>query len=466
MRTALAALLALAAPISWAASAQLAVIHDFGTQLNDGKHSLSSMLLASDGNLYGTTESGGAFDGGTVFRVSPSGTVTVLYSFGSAPNDGLDPGADLVQADDGYLYGTTPSGGANAGAGTIFKISTLGAYLKLYDFGAFASDGTDPDAGLVQGPDGYLYGTTTFGGPYQAFNGTLFRISTAGAYSQVHAFGATPEEGEWPVSGLTVAGNGDLYGTTHFSGPRGQPMLQLGAGTVYKYKAADGISRLHEFGGADECPPDGAGPWGSLILGSDGNLYGTTRSGGVHDQGTVFRVTPTGVLTILYEFGSIPKDGREPASRLVRLANGGLLGTTRFGGAHESANSWGGTAFMLAPDGTYTLLHSFGATEDDPQFLDSGLTMGTDGNFYGTSVNGGSTADRANGTTGFGTVYRLVINPNGTAPTTKYVPQSCATNKKSSGGSGGLPLSVIAGLLLGLAARGRSARAKQSPPAG
>jgi uncharacterized repeat protein (TIGR03803 family) len=455
--TRFAVVLALASPPIWGASAQVTVIHNFATTPGDGELPASALTLGPDGNFYGTSQGGGSFLGGTVFRITPSGTETVLYSFGSIPGDGSSPLAGLVQASDGLFYGTTRRGGAT-NSGTIFRISALGVYEKLYAFGA-APDGLDPQGDLIEAADGYLYGTTVWGGPYQfsdGFEGTLYRISKAGAYSQLYTFGDAASDGQWPFAGLSVGSDGALYGTTFKSGPRGQPALINSGGTFFKFASGTGISTLHNFHSPATCGGDGAAPRAALTLGSDGILYGVTEDGGRFGRGTIFAIDADGRATVLYSFGSIPGDGRQPSGKLLRLANGTLLGTTTTGGAHEAPDNGGGTIFMLSPDGTYTLLHSFGGTPTAGQYLNGGLAQGPDGNYYGTTINGGSTADRSNGNVGAGTVYKMVINNNGTASTFNAVPVPQYGCSEGGSGGGGIDFACLLGL--GFAALGRRRR--------
>lgn len=458
---------ALASPAGWAASAQVTVVHDFGVEMYDGEFPTATLTLAADGNLYGVTQGGGFIGIGTVFRVEPGGTVSVVYSFGTAgyplDDDGKWPNGELLSLGDGFLYGTTRIGGV-FNKGTIFRVSPLGAYQRLHDFGSFEGDGADPHAGLIQGPGGYLYGTTLSGGPYQSNSkaGTVYRFSPPGEYAQVYALGASTLDGDWPIAGLALGADGNLYGSTFF-GPR-RIGMEGGAGTLFRYTPGGGASRIYLFNADGTCGQDGASPEQAMIAGGDGYLYGTTRGGGRYGKGTVFRATPTGQVQVLYSFGSIENDGREPAGKLLQLADGTLLGTTRFGGQYEADDNNGGTVFMLEPDGRYTLLHSFGATPKDGQWVEAGLTKGPDGIFYGTTTNGGATANRPE-FAGAGTVYQLVIDPAGTSPTFQSVPTTCANEDDPqrpgdrSGGGSLAPSWILSLALVGLCATRRRVRA-------
>jgi uncharacterized repeat protein (TIGR03803 family) len=174
-----------------------------------------------DGNFYGTTRQGGTNNSGTVFKISSDGALTSLYSFGSA-NSGYFPQTGLVQGSDGYLYGTTADGGSN-NDGTVYKISTTGTLTTLHSF-TYGNDGGTPWAGLVQGSDGYFYGTTVGGGTND--NGTVFKISTNGVLTSLYSF-TGDKDGEWPEAGLVEGSDGSFYGTTYNAGVGG-------AGTVFR----------------------------------------------------------------------------------------------------------------------------------------------------------------------------------------------------------------------------------------
>jgi uncharacterized repeat protein (TIGR03803 family) len=375
----------------------------------DGEAPQAALVQAGDGNLYGTTSIGGANSTGTVFRISPSGVSGVfatLYSFsvdnqGKNP-DGANPYAGLVQASDGNLYGTTYNGGAN-GAGTVFRISPSGAFSTLYNFCGQAScaDGVNPEAGLVQAGDGYLYGTTSGGGGAN-YSGTVFRISPSGVFTTLYSFCAKANcaDGANPRAGLVRASDGNLYGTTYFGGANG-------AGTVFRISPAGVFTTLHSFCAQANCA-DGANPRAGLVQASDGNLYGMTIHGGSSGLGTIFRLSLTGAFTTLYSFSSLSytqgvftnPDGAYPYGGLVQASDGDLYGTTYSGGSNGR-----GTIFRFSPLGVFTTLYSFcqqaGCADGaDPQ---AGLIEASDGNLYGTTTGGGS------GAVSGGTAFRLFL---------------------------------------------------------
>ena len=228
-------------------------------------------MKATDGNFYGTTSSGGSGGNGTVFKITPAGTLTTLYSF--AGSDGANPYAGLVQAIDGNFYGTTYAGGSG-GYGTVFKVTPAGALTTLHSFAG--SDGANPQAGVRQGTDGNFYGTTSLGGTDGY--GTIFKITSAGALTTLHSFAYG--DGAYPYAGLVQETDGRFYGTTSSGGTKGY-------GTIFKITPAGALTTLHSLSGSD-----GADPRADLVQGSDGNSYGTTYSAGARAGGVVFRLTP------------------------------------------------------------------------------------------------------------------------------------------------------------------------------
>ena len=243
---------------------------------NDGRYPVGGLVQGSDGNLYGTTGGGGTSTNcgggcGTVFRISPTGNYTNLYSFVGSPTDGRDPTAGLVQGSDGNFYGTT-SGGGPSGNGTVFRISPNGNYTNLYSFVGPPNDGANPIAGLVQGTDGNLYGTTAYGGPY-TYNGAVFRISPGGNETNLHFFAGYPNDGQTPIGGLVQGSDGNFYGSTAYGGTNS---CCVGSGIIFRISPSGSYTNLHNFVGR---PSDGNGSSGRLVQGSDGSFYGTAGGG-------------------------------------------------------------------------------------------------------------------------------------------------------------------------------------------
>ena len=388
------------------------------------------LTLGHDGNFYGTTSFGGDLSCnsgsgcGTVFRLTPAGTLTTLHSF-SGP-DGLNP-QTVMQGSDGNLYGTTfcstltgeapapsllsklhkskPSRGDSiffcSGPGTFFRISPDGTLTTLNLFNG--ANGSAPAGALLQTGDGNFYGTTLAGGANN--DGVISKATASGSLTILHSLAAS--EGESALGGLVQGSDGNFYGTTSAGGANGQ-------GTVYKVTASGTLTTLHNFN-----TTDGATPNGSLLLASDGNFYGTTQLGGANycswlqnTCGIVYRMTPSGTLTTLYDFSG--PDGTTPNAGLMQAADGNFYGTTAWGGIDEL-----GVVFRLTPTGTLSVLHSActflkcadGETPGGP------LVQGASGLLYGTAALGGG-VNSCNMGTGCGTIF--ATSPNSMA--SQFVP--------------------------------------------
>ncbi len=306
------------------------LLHSFGTG-TDGQLPQAGLIQDASGTLYGTTINGGANNTGTVFKIPPSGTQPLLYSFGpTTSTDGQNPYANLMMDASGTLYGTTYYGGTN-NAGTVFKISPSGTESVLYSFGT-GTDGQNPYAGLVLDASGNLCGTTLYGGTNNT--GTVFKITPAGAESMLYSFGPTTgTNGRNPATGLVMDASGTLYGTTAGGGANG-------FGTVFQITPSGTEAVLHSFGAGS----DGQNPRGNLILDAGGNLYGTTADGGTTGNGTVFKIDSAGTESVLYSFFGGGTDGQSPSAGLVMDASGNLYGTTQYGGPNNR-----GTVFVFVP---------------------------------------------------------------------------------------------------------------------
>ena len=324
------------------------------------------LVQGSDGNFYGATAPF-FYVNGTVFKISANGALTTLHFF-TGGSDGGHPNGGLVEGADGYFYGTTAGGGSNAGNnGTVFKISATGALTTLYSFTG-TNDGRGPNGGLVEGTDGYFYGTTGGGGT-NGGNGTVFKISANGALTSLHSFTGGSDAATHQAA-LVLGGDGYFYGTTAGGGTNG------GNGTVFKISTNGALTSLHSFsGGTDGSQPEG------LVQGSDGNFYGTTDSGGTsYGWGTVFKISATGALTTLYSFTGT-NDGGGPVAGLAQGSDSYFYGTTEGGGT----NGGNGTVFKISAKGALTTLYSFPAPNNDGANPSAGLAQGADGNFYGTA---------------------------------------------------------------------------------
>jgi uncharacterized repeat protein (TIGR03803 family) len=310
------------------------VLYSFGSQPGDGAVPYGGLIFDKKGNLYGTTQDGGAYGGGTVFELTAAGTEKVLYSFSSQPGDGINPLAGLIFDKKRNLYGTTLNGGAYD-RGTVFELTAKGAEKILYSFGSQPGDGSGPyAAGVIFDTMGNLYGTTCYGGAYG--EGTVFELTAAGTEKVLYSFGSQPGDGQMPEAGLTFDKKGNLYGTTSGGGAYG-----IDEGTVFELTAAGTETVLYSFGGQ---PDDGSYLWAGLTFDKKGNLYGVTVDGGAHGGGTVFEVTAAGKEKNLYSFGSEAGDGNNPYGGLIFDKKGNLYGTTLWGGAYA-----GGTVFKLVP---------------------------------------------------------------------------------------------------------------------
>jgi len=299
-------------------------VKSFGSADLPGQKPYAGVVAGSDGALYGTTFQGGTNNAGTVFKLNRDGSgASVLHTFGTAGGDGRSPMA-LVEGLDMRLYGTTSIGGSN-NVGTVFKLSMDGSgYTVLHHFRSIAGDGVNPQAGLVAGSDGALYGTTFFGGTNDA--GTIFRLNADGSnYGVLHHFGATAGGGQNPDAGLIEGSDKALYGTT-FYGTDSQ-------GTVFSLnKNGSGFRVLRDFTGTDG---DGAKPDATLMQTSDGALYGTTYSGGSNNLGTVFTVNTNGTgYAVLHRFSGGASDGQRPLASLTESVDGTIYGTAYSGGSN------------------------------------------------------------------------------------------------------------------------------------
>ncbi len=324
---------------------KLTTVYSFCSPVScsDGSYPSGGLLLGSDGNFYGITEEGGVYGNGSIFKLTAAGKLTTLHSFDDTDGNGNSAPA-LIQAANGNFYGTTVGGGISD-KGTAFEITAGGTFTTLYSFCASSGcpDGSGPN-GLMQGADGNFYGTTSSGGESSDCSagntsGTFFQLTAAGKLTTLDVFCAPT--GYRPNSPLVQAANGNFYGTTGAGGDG----TKVGYGTVYEMTSAGALTSLHSFCLESGCA-DGKNPQ-PPILGTDGNLYGTVNYGGANGaRGTVYEITPAGQLTTLYSFTSTNGNfgnGSSPTGALVLHTDGTFYGTANAGGKHTD-----GTFFSLA----------------------------------------------------------------------------------------------------------------------
>jgi uncharacterized repeat protein (TIGR03803 family) len=410
----------------------------------DGAVPLGSLAQGADGDFYGITW---AAPDARIFKVATGGSVSALYDFcpPTAPICyDVDPYAGLVLATDGKFYGAT-----NA---TIFSITPAGKFTTVYSFscnsGYSCPEGIGTFSGVLQATDGNFYGTTLSGGSSQCYScGTIFQMAPEGMLTSLYSFCSQADctDGIYP-NALVQAADGSFYGTTEIGGSVSESCpSSTGCGTVFKITPKGVLTTLYNFCAQPECA-DGLVPFSALIQATNGNFYGTTSSAWNYGHGTIFEITPEGKLTTLYSFCSQPNsagvctDGEPPISALVQGTDGNFYGTTGYGGAYNS-----GSIFSITPAGTFTTLYSFcpepngdgvcsdgaspGTIWESPfQYGQPGgagpgaaLVQGTDGNFYGTTDYGGSSACSTG--LGCGTVFRLSM---GLAPFVRTLPTARA----------------------------------------
>jgi uncharacterized repeat protein (TIGR03803 family) len=358
---------------------------------SNGSLPQSVLVQGFDGNFYGTTATGGTEGYGTVFKVTPEGTLTTLYNFCSDLgncSDGASPTGPLAQGRDGNFYGMTFFGGS-AQQGTIFKVTPDGTLTTIYNFCSRTNCSPNVsgagDGGLVQAASGDFYGMSSGGANN---GGTIFRVTPSGLLKTLYSFCALANcaDGAYPKGTLVQARDGNLYGTTFDGGVFGSAS---NGGTIFEITPDGALTTLYSFCAQMNCT-DGEQPYGSLIEAKDGNFYGTTSSGGTNDfSGTVFRITPQGTLSTIYSFCVTPdcSDGNSPMGSLMQATNGDFYGTTLGGGGSDRSEV--GTIFKITSAGKLTTLHVFHRSHTDGQEPWAGLMQATNGNFYGSTQNGG-----------------------------------------------------------------------------
>jgi uncharacterized repeat protein (TIGR03803 family) len=337
--------------------------------------------LYTNGFLYSTTPGGGPMGNGTIYKITTNGIFSTIFYF--SYTNGCIPKGGLVIGNDGNLYGTTSSGGAPNSAddncGTVFQATISGGFISLATFNG--QNGYSPLGRLIQASDSLFYGTTYLGGdgyhqtsyPYTMGSGTVFSITTNGVLNRLFSFSST--NGANPCGALLEVTNGLFYGTTSSGG-------SSGAGTIFQITSGGTLTTLVNFNGAN-----GSGPQAGLIRGLDGCFYGTTLGGGLNGNGTIFRLSRDGTLKTLYSFSGQQYDGANPYDELFQGSDGCLYGTTCNGGAYNL-----GVVFQASTVGGAITLYSFHydyALPRDGGQPYGGLLQLCDGYFYGTAEGGG-----------------------------------------------------------------------------
>jgi uncharacterized repeat protein (TIGR03803 family) len=294
-------------------SGKLTVLHSFNGS-TDGGEGTGGLTLGADGNFYGNTSLGGTGDGGTTFKVTPSGTFTVLESFTEGSGSGYEPQYALVLGSDGDLYGTTIGG--TEGVSIVYRITPSGVFSTIASLG----EGTGYPGGQPSlGSDGNIYVGTAGGGAYS--DSTDFKVTPDGVLTVLHNFDGT--DGLFALGGMVQGPNGMFYGAAGGGGSDD-------AGTIYSLTSSGDFTLLYSLNKYT----DGDSPFPQIILGSDGNLYGVAFAGGLNECGTIFKVTPAGAFTVLYNFDGT--EACEPEEPLAQGTNGLLYGLVERGAARNA----------------------------------------------------------------------------------------------------------------------------------
>jgi uncharacterized repeat protein (TIGR03803 family) len=387
----------------------------------DGAYPIGGVILANDGNLYGTTSGGGTHGAGIVFKITSAGKLTTVYNFCSQSGcvDGWDPNAPLIQGTDGNFYGVTVLGGTGGcggchGGGIAFRLTPAGKLTVLHDFcTGSCTDGANPSNPLVQGSDGNFYSVITGRSGY--FDGDLFKMTLSGKLTVLYKFCSLSNctDGAFPVGSLTQGADGAFYGTTSGGGA----VSDSGSGTFYKITPAGKLTTLHSFDYTTK-GNYGSLPLAGVVLGTDGNFYGTTYQGGmgcVFGCGTIFEMTPAGKLTTLHLFDGT--DGAGPYG-LFQDTSGSFYGATGSGGSNNI-----GTVFNVSVGLSpfVELLPNFGKVGKTIDILGQGFTGATGVSFDGVAASFNNVSD----------TYMTAVVPPGALTGTVTVTTFTASYKSS-----------------------------------
>jgi uncharacterized repeat protein (TIGR03803 family) len=389
----------------------------------DGSNPEARMVQGADGNLYGTTGFGGLSGGcpdlfgcGVIFKLDAAGNFTVLHKMTPAEGGQL---RGLVQAPDGFLYGIasrygvgSPTGcGFINSCGTLFRIDGAGNFTKLHDFGT--TDAANPTGGLLIGRDGLLYGTTVT---------SIYRADTSGNVTTLHTF--TSQEGNNLNGPLVEDDQGNFYGTARQGGLSGcflTPDPDQTCGTIFKLDAAGNVTVLHQFGTGAEFKASG-----ELVHGADGFLHGVTAGGAFTAfGGSAFKIDTAGSYQVTHGFNTAGygPEGMHPEAGLLAASNGALYGTNTLDGLPIFSGDVEGTVYRMSTNGAVTVLHTFTGADGATPF--AGLVEGSDGNLYGTTFYGGASNK--------GTIFRLNPRARSTVATFAFGPNPVARGQTTTG---------------------------------
>lgn len=352
------------------------VIHMMN-KTTEGGDSYGSLTEGKDGNLYGVTYDGGTYNYGTIFKVTTGGTLTVLKHL-NQPTDGAYAQCDLIQATDNNFYGTTYSGGS-IGYGTIFKITSAGSFSVIKNL-SYSSDGALTYSGLTQNTDGNLYGITRGGGSKGA--GTIYKLTLAGVFTTLHSFDPAVDGGN-SSSALIKGADNNLYALCSAGGA-------YNFGTAFKVSTSGVVTVLNNFNGASF----GNAPYSTFIKGKDSAYYATTSAGGAYGYGSIVKICG-GVTSVLHSFNK-STEGGYPKGKLLLANDGNFYGMTSDGGSKNA-----GTIFKLTPSGNFSVLYTFNSATDGGNPL-GGLMQAKDGLLYGVTISGGSNTS--------GTIFKISLS--------------------------------------------------------
>ncbi len=367
--------------VTWlhAQAQTVTTLYNFSNSSSTAVQPIYTVAQGTDGNFYGVTIGPSL---GSVYKITPTGSFTTLHQFAQSEGQTCN---GLVLGTDGNLYGTCLYGG-NSGLGSIFKITSAGALTVLHSFAGGTTDGCFPAGLPVQASDGNFYGTTKNCGTNN--EGIAYKMTSSGTLTILHSFGASSTDANQPEGALIQGSDGNLWGTSSFGGSGG-------SGAVYKMTTGGKVTVVYTFVG---CGSNGCYPAAGLVQGKDGNYYGTAEQGGASSEGVVFKVTPTGALTVLHSFNTAKDNGAYPQLQLTLGTDGNLWGiaTDCLSGGCSQAD-----IFKITTKGVFTDVYNFpnlgGNNNSAPV---SPLLLSTNGTFYSTTQEGG--------TSGSGTFFSLV----------------------------------------------------------